>query len=73
MFAALLRLVPRQQASRCSSPRLRFEVDIGQSLPVVVADDVAALVVLFDVQGEGSVALSLLHRLPWLHRAQLAG
>jgi len=54
--------VPGQQ-SRCgSSPRLRLEVDIRQSLAVAVADDVAASVVLFDVPGRREVATLDHHR-----------
>jgi hypothetical protein len=50
-------LIPGQQA-RCGPPsRLRLEVDVGESLPVAVADDVAALVVLRGCANGGSQAV----------------
>ena len=47
----------RPEQARCGSPPgLRLEVDIRECLPVAVTDDVAALVVLFDVPGRWEVA-----------------
>jgi hypothetical protein len=48
--------VPGQQARCGLSPGLRLEVDVGESQPVTVADDVAASVVLFDVPGRREAA-----------------
>ena len=59
MFAAILRASSR--VSRCGPPpRLRLEVDVGKRLPVAVTDDVAALVVLFDVPGRRKAAAGLI-------------
>jgi hypothetical protein len=54
MFAAILRASSR--VSAVLRPGLRLEVDIGKRLPVAVTDDVAALVVLFDVPGRREAA-----------------
>ena len=55
-------LIPGQQARCGSPPSLRLEVDIDESLPVAVTDDVAALVVLFDVPGRREAAACGHHR-----------
>jgi hypothetical protein len=45
----LSRLITRQQIRSGASARFCLEIDIGQRLPVVIPDDEAASIVLFDV------------------------
>jgi hypothetical protein len=50
------RFVPRQQSRSGASAGFAFEINVSQCLTVVVADDEAASVVLFDIPGRREAA-----------------
>ena len=60
----MLSTVAGEQLGRRAPPRLLLEIDVGERLPVVIADDEAGLLLLEDQGGGKRATLSLLSRLP---------
>jgi transcriptional regulator with XRE-family HTH domain len=56
--------IAREQLRRCTSPWLLLEINVGELLPISVANDNAGVVEFFNRPGRRKVALGLGHHRP---------